>query len=190
MAEHEQAYGSERMRGSHPSGAQANSSAEQETEKERIDRNWGELLQELRVVQTGTQIITGFLLAAVFQPRFEELDAFQLATYLLLVASSITTTIVGLAPVSLHRYLFRKQAKDKVVAHADRFARLTLMGVAVTVVGIALLIFDFVLGRAWGVALASATTILVVIFWIVVPSRALAADRAEERMARGSSGVV
>lgn len=190
MVAHERSYDSERAHGIDPRSAHVKAFAEQETEKERIDRNWGELLQELRVVQTGTQIITGFLLAAVFQPRFEELDTFQLITYLLLVAASITTTIVGLAPVSLHRYLFRKQAKDKVLAHADRFARLTLMGVAVTFVGIALLIFDFVLGRVWGIALASATTLLVLLFWIVVPSRALAVDRAEERLARGSSGIV
>lgn len=156
---------------------------ERETEKQRIDRNWNELLQELRVVQTGTQIITGFLLTAVFQSRFEELDTFQLVTYLLLVVTSILTTIVGLAPVSLHRYLFRKKAKDKVLAHADRFARLMLVGVAVTVVGIALLIFDFVLGRVWGVAVAALTTVIVLMVWIAVPRKALAVDRAEERAA-------
>lgn len=152
-----------------------------ETEKERIDRNWNELLQELRVVQTGTQIITGFLLTAVFQSRFEELDTFQLVTYLLLVATSIMTTIAGLAPVSLHRYLFRKQAKDKVLAHADRFAQLTLIGVAVTVVGIGMLIFDFVLGRFWGIAAATVIAILLIAVWVVVPVRVRAADRAEQR---------
>jgi hypothetical protein len=149
-----------------------------ESEKERLDRNWNELLQELRVVQTGTQIITGFLLTAVFQSRFEELDTFQLAVYLALVATSILTTIAGLAPVSVHRYLFRKQAKDKVVAQADRFAQATLIGVAVTVVGIGLLIFDFVLGRFWGVAIALAIAATIVIAWIVVPRRVRSAAAA------------
>lgn len=150
-----------------------------ESQKERLDRNWNELLQELRVVQTGTQIITGFLLTAVFQSRFEELDTFQLATYLLLVVTSIMTTIAGLAPVSLHRYLFRKRAKDKVLAYADRFARLTLIGVAVTVVGIGMLIFDFVLGRFWGIAAAAAIAILLIAVWVIVPVRVRSADRAE-----------
>ncbi|RZU66423.1 hypothetical protein EV379_2779 [Microterricola gilva] len=150
-----------------------------ESEKERLDRNWNELLQELRVVQTGTQIITGFLLTAVFQSRFEELDTFQLATYLLLVATSILTTIAGLAPVSLHRYLFRRRAKDKVLAHADRFAQLTLIGVAVTVVGIGMLIFDFVLGRFWGIAAAVVIAIVLIAVWVLVPVRVRAADRPE-----------
>ncbi|WP_129586659.1 DUF6328 family protein [Microterricola viridarii] len=146
----------------------------------RLDRNWNELLQELRVVQTGTQVITGFLLAAVFQSRFTELDTFQLTTYLCLVVTSVLTTIVGLAPVSLHRYLFRKRAKEMVVAYADRFARLTLVGVAVTVVGIALLIFDFVLGRVWGITVAAAVALLLVVGWIIVPQLARADDRAAD----------
>lgn len=154
-----------------------------ESEWARLDRNWSELLQELRVVQTGTQIITGFLLTAVFQARFTELDPFQLATYLCLVVTSVVTTIAGLAPVSLHRYLFRKRAKEQVVVYADRFARVALIGVAITVVGIALLIFDFVLGRAWGVLLAAAVAALLVLSWILVPRRARAADRAADQAA-------
>ncbi|MBN9194503.1 MAG: sodium:proton antiporter, partial [Microbacterium sp.] len=56
-----------------------------ETEAERLDRNWDEILQETRVVQTGTQILTGFLLAIAFQQRFEDLDGYQIAVYLVLV---------------------------------------------------------------------------------------------------------
>ncbi|SDS91508.1 DUF6328 family protein [Microterricola viridarii] len=158
-----------------------------ESQRERLDRNWSELLQELRVVQTGTQIITGFLLAAVFQSRFTELDTFQLATYLCLVITSVVTTIAGLAPVSLHRYLFRKRAKEQVVAYADRFARITLVGVAITVVGITLLIFDFVLGRAWGIGLAVAVGALLVLCWVIAPQRARAADRAADAAAAAAA---
>ncbi len=59
-----------------------------ETENERMDRNWDEIIQELRVTQTGTQILTGFLLTIAFQPRFVELDSFQHAVYLTLVTPS------------------------------------------------------------------------------------------------------
>jgi O-antigen/teichoic acid export membrane protein len=142
-----------------------------ETITERWDRNWAELLQELRVTQTGTQILTGFLLAAVFQSRFEDLDAFQRGVYLALVASSILTTLVGLAPVSLHRALFRRRAKDRIVRVTDALVRITLAGVAITVAGIGLLIFDLVLGRAWGIGFGAFIAIVVVVVWIVVPRR-------------------
>lgn len=159
-----------------PRTSEAHSSPE-ESEKERLDRNWNELLQELRVVQTGIQIITGFLLAAVFQSRFSDLDTFQLTVYLALVVASVLTTIVGLAPVSMHRILFRKQAKDWIVAYTDRFARLTLVGVGVTVTGIVLLIFDFVLGRTAGIVVASVIALMLICLWVLVPQRAARALR-------------
>lgn len=142
-----------------------------ETPTERLDRNWNELLQELRVIQTGTQILTGLLLAAVFQSRFDELDLFQRNTYLVLVVTSIVTTLMGLAPVSLHRVLFRRQAKDRIVRITDYFVQATLAGVAITVSGIGLLIFDLVLGRAWGVVFAVFIAVVVVVIWIAVPER-------------------
>lgn len=140
-----------------------------ETPDERLDRNWNELLQELRVIQTGTQILTGFLLAAVFQSRFEDLDDFQRNSYLVLVVTSVLTTLVGLAPVSLHRVLFRKHAKGRIVRYTDYFVQATLAGVAITVAGIGLLIFDVVLGRVWGLVFAVLILIVVVMLWIVVP---------------------
>src|SRR5689334_19894510 len=79
-----------------------------ETEAERLDRNWTEMLQELRVTQTGTQILTGFLLTIPFQQRFAELDDTQRGIYLVLVAFAALATILALAPVSLHRALFRQ----------------------------------------------------------------------------------
>ncbi|HET6268718.1 MAG TPA: DUF6328 family protein, partial [Arthrobacter sp.] len=53
-----------------------------ETFEERLDRNWMELLQELRVLQTGVQLVAGFLLTLPFQARFETLDDYQTGLYL------------------------------------------------------------------------------------------------------------
>jgi hypothetical protein len=152
-----------------PEPARAARGGRVETPEERLDRNWNELLQELRVIQTGTQILTGFLLAAVFQSRFEDLDEYQRNSYLILVVTSVLTTLVGLAPVSLHRVLFRQHAKGRIVRYTDYFVQATLAGVAITVAGIGLLIFDVVLGRAWGLAFAVVILVAVVMLWIVVP---------------------
>src|SRR5690349_144562 len=88
-----------------------------ESASERADRNWNEVLQELRVMQTGTQILTGFLLALAFQPAFADLTASQRAVYLSLVVLSALSSIVALAPVALHRMLFQQRAKPQVVAY-------------------------------------------------------------------------
>ena len=122
-----------------------------ETEMERLDRNWNEILQELRVIQTGTQILTGFLLTLAFQQRFTDLDQFQVDVYLGLVIVAAAATVLGLAPVSLHRTLFRRKAKAAIVALADRILKVTLVVVALTLSGTILLIFDVVVSRPAGI---------------------------------------
>lgn len=135
-----------------------------ETLNERLDRNWNEILQELRVTQTGTQILTGFLLTVAFQPKFADLTRFQHTVYLILVVTAVLTTALGLAPVNLHRGLFRRHAKWVVVGVAHVILRLALVGVAVILVGTTLLIFDLVVGRraAW-IAASSAAGFVVII---------------------------
>ncbi len=139
-----------------------------ETLNERMDRNWNEMLQELRVTQTGTQIITGFLLAIAFQNRFTELETYQIRVYLVLVLAAVLTTALALAPVNLHRVLFRKQAKEVVVQVAHVLLRVTLFGVGLVLIGTVLLIFDVVLDRqsAW---IAAGATALVLIMIAVLP---------------------
>jgi uncharacterized protein YjeT (DUF2065 family) len=139
-----------------------------ETREERMDRNWNEMLQELRVTQTGTQILTGFLLAIAFQNRFTELSTFQIRVYLTLVIAAVLTTALALAPVNLHRVLFRKHAKEVVVEVAHVLLQLTLFGVGLVLIGTVLLIFDVVLDRqaAW---IAAGATALVLIVIAVLP---------------------
>lgn len=141
----------------------------EETENERLDRNWAELLQELRVIQTGTQILTGFLLTLAFQPRFADLDQYQVTTYLILVIGAGLATILALTPVSLHRLLFRQGAKGAIVRIANRFLKVTLAAVAITLIGTLMLIFDVVVGRQAGWVAGGATLTLVIIAWLLVP---------------------
>jgi hypothetical protein len=140
-----------------------------ESENERLDRNWNELLQELRVTQTGTQILTGFLLTLAFQPKFADLDPFQVTVYLTLIGLAALSTALGLGPVSLHRALFRKQRKDAVVKVADRLLQVILLCVGLVITGVVLLIFDVVLGRAVGLTAAGITAVLVVLVWLALP---------------------
>ena len=138
-----------------------------ESLNERMDRNWNEMLQELRVIQTGTQIFTGFLLTIAFQQRFGQLTTFQLRVYLVLVVAAVFTTALGLAPVNLHRSLFRKGAKLIVVQAAHVILRITLSGVAVMLIGTVLLIFDLVIGRTAAFVIAGVTLLLVIIIGVL-----------------------
>lgn len=143
----------------------------EETEPDRLNRNWSEILQELRVIQAGSQIITGFLLAAAFQPRFEDLDPVAQIIYFSLLGVATATTIVGLTPVLLHRRLFRKGAKESLVVVGSRLAAVALIGVGITLAGIVLLIVDLVWGLTTGIVAAGAALVLMAGLWVLLPSR-------------------
>src|SRR5690625_6658040 len=90
---------------------------------QRLDRNWNELLQEFRVLQTVSQILAAFLIVLPFQSRFEELDAFQTGWYLGLLLLGLVIVAVLLTPVGMHRRLFRRRVKDDMVRVANRLLR-------------------------------------------------------------------
>jgi hypothetical protein len=138
-----------------------------ETENERMDRNWGELLQELRVTQTGTQILMAFLLTIAFQPTFRELGAFERTVYLVLVFVAAATTALGIAPVNLHRALFRQHAKADLVRVGHVIVQCTLVGVAIVLVGTVLLVYDVVLSTPAGILAGAGTLVLIAVIAIM-----------------------
>ena len=143
---------------------------QRETEEERTSRNWDELLQELRVTQTGTQIFAGFLLTLAFQSGFSDLADYQRAIYLSLFAGAVLATVLALAPVSMHRRYFRQGKKPHMLGVANRMLQAALLVLAIVLTGTVLGICDVVVGRGAGIAGAVVTAIAVVTVWIVVPS--------------------
>ncbi|MBN9606866.1 MAG: sodium:proton antiporter [Actinomycetales bacterium] len=150
-----------------------------ETENERLDRNWAELLQELRVTQTGSQILTGFLLTIPFQSGFADLGTAERTVYLVLVTLAILGTLLALAPVSLHRTLFRRGAKPDIVRIGDRVVRAVVLVLALTLAGTALLVFDLVAGPVAGGVAAGVTLVGAVAAWFAMP-RTVRARRARD----------
>lgn len=140
-----------------------------ESVNQQMDRNWGELLQELRVLQTGVQILAGFLLTIPFQQRFETLDDYQVGLYLSNVVLAALVTAVILLPVSVHRRLFRKQLKSTLVASADRIAKVALGGVALLSSGTASLVFDVTAGRTAGLLAGGGLLAVMILLLVFVP---------------------
>jgi hypothetical protein len=141
----------------------------EESSAQRYERNWTDILQELRVTQTGTQILTGFLLALAFQQRFTALDAAQRALYLVLVVLASVSTALALTPVSLHRWLFRDREKKQMVTIGNTILRLTLIAVGLLIVGVTAFIFDVVVGPT-AAAISGGTILLaLVLLWMLVP---------------------
>jgi hypothetical protein len=119
-----------------------------ETQEERLDRKFDDLLQELRVMQTGAQLTAGFLLTLPFQEVFADLDDFQRTTYLVLVVLAALTTVLLLSPVAIHRRLSGRHAKGRVVDAAQRLVAAALVTLSLMIVGIIFFTFDMVIDRS------------------------------------------
>ena len=154
----------------HPERDQTwDATARSETEIQRLDRNWLSLLQELRVVQTGVQLLTGFLLTLPFQPRFDALSTAMRVVYLATVGCSVAATVLLEAPVGMHRMLFRRHRTQFLVSAAHRFAYigLLLMGLALT--GVTVIIFGAVAGTTTGAVAGACAIVAQIVFWVLWP---------------------
>ena len=147
-----------------------------ETEAERLDRNYGELLQELRVAQVGVQILFASLLSIAFTERFRQITETQRWTYVvtLLAAAAATAFLIG--PVSFHRLVFRRSLKDHLVRNAHRMALAGLACLLVAVVGAVMVVLEVVLGQSAAVAYGAGVAAFFLILWLVLPLLSRARD--------------
>ena len=140
-----------------------------ESPSAQITRNWNELLQELRVAQTGVQILTGFLLTIPFTDRFSQLDDQQRTIYLSVLVGSVVTTCLIVAPVSFHRVLFRQHRRPWLVGAANVCARMGLACLAVVSSAVVLFVFDVVVGTTAGLVASALVLALFAGLWLGTP---------------------
>ena len=140
-----------------------------ETEIQRLDRNWNSLLQELRVVQTGVQLLTGFLLTLPFQQRFDILGEHMRMVYLATVGFSVGAVVLLVAPVAMHRLLFRRHRLQVLVSAAHRCALAGIVLLGLAMIGMTAIIFAAVSGRNVGFAAGACALALFTVFWLIVP---------------------
>jgi hypothetical protein len=139
-----------------------------ESEVQRVDRNFLELLQELRVAQTGVQILFAFLLGLAFTPRFAELTTWQHGVYLGTLVSSATSAALLIAPVGYHRMVFRRRLKYRLVETGHRFAVAGLALLLLALVGGVDLAASILIGP-WASLLAAVLAGVFVTFWFLLP---------------------
>lgn len=148
-------------------------SGREETIDEQADRKWNDLLQELRVMQTGTQLIAGFLLTLPFQSKFDELDTYQRTLYLVIVLIALLTTALVVTPIAVHRRVSGRHVKQRLVRVAELFVAGVLSGIGLLLVGISMFVFDVVLGRTAGIVVGVPLLVVVLLLLVGVPERML-----------------
>jgi Family of unknown function (DUF6328) len=142
-----------------------------ETEEERLDRNYVELLNELRVALPGVQVLFAFLLGVPFTQRFTALAPYQEDIYFGTLICAAAATAFLIAPSAQHRLEFRLQDKRHIVFLANRLAIVGLTFLALAMTGVVLLVTDFIFGTLATTIATTMTALLFALLWYVLPLR-------------------
>jgi hypothetical protein len=141
----------------------------QESAAERDDRNLAELLQELRVVSLGVQVLFGFLLSLPFTVKFDRLSDPQRDLYLTSVVLAAVATTLLLGPVAYHRVVFRRGMKEGLVRFANAMAIVGLAAVGAAILAAVALVIDYVAGALPATLITALVAVLLLTLWFVVP---------------------
>jgi L-asparagine transporter-like permease len=140
-----------------------------ETEAERVDRNFNELLGELRIALPGVQVLFAFLLTVPFAQGFTSLTQFERDLYLVVLLLTALASALLIAPTAYHRMLFRKGYKPQILAFANRAALSGLAVLALAMTGAILLIAHVIFGQTTSIAVASASALVFAVLWYLIP---------------------
>ena len=144
-------------------------SGRDESEEERLDRNLGELLQELRVALPGVQVLFAFLLAVPFQQNFTKITEFQKDVYFATLLLTALSAALLISPSAYHRLTFRLQQKGHLVFLANRFTIAGLACLALAMTGAIVLITDVLFGTTATIVTGAAALFVFVLFWYALP---------------------
>jgi MFS family permease len=140
-----------------------------ETEEQRLDRNYNELLQEMRVLQAGMQILFAFLLSLAFQQRFVEVDSFERNVYLVTLVSAALATACIIGPVPFHRLVFRRGMKDDLIRASTRYVGAGLVLLFLCITGAMLMVLDFLVNRTLAIGVTAVLALTFFVLWVVLP---------------------
>ena len=163
--------------GREPGPRPAQQDPRQETLAQRDDRNFGELVQELRVVGLGVQVLFGFLLSLPFTVRFSTLSQGQRDLYVASITSATVATILLLGPVAYHRLVFREGLKEPLVRFSNVMAIFGLAAVAASVLTAVFLVTGYVAGALTGALITALAGVMLCGLWFALPLARRAAKR-------------
>jgi hypothetical protein len=155
----------------------ADGNTREESEKQRLNRELDQLLQELRVAMPGVQVLFAFLLAVPFQQRFAEVTSFQKDVYFATLLMSALASALFIAPTAYHRLTFRQHEKEHLIKLSTRFAITGLLALALAMCGAIVLVTDVLFGDTAVAVAGGASLVLFGGLWFALGIRGRIAAR-------------
>jgi amino acid transporter len=151
---------------------------QEETPKERADRELIELLNELRVVLPGITVLLAFLLAVPFAKGWPKTTPFQRDVFVVAFLATAVSVALLTAPSSYHRLRFRHGNKERMVKVGNWLTVAGIAAFAVSLEAVVLLVIDYVLSLGPAVVAAASLLVVVAVLWYGLPLLAALRDRS------------
>jgi len=142
-----------------------------ESRQERVNRELIELLNELRVALPGVQVLFAFLLAVPFSNGYSKITEFQKGLFFATLVATAISTACFIVPTALHRLNFRQREKEQILLHSNKFAISGLAFLAVSMIGVVMLVTDVIYSDTAAIASGVAATVLFGGLWFLLPLR-------------------
>jgi hypothetical protein len=164
-----------------PESAEASDGHDSESADDRHNRQLVELLNELRVVLPGVQMLFGFLLAVPFTQRFGTVSNLQSNVYYVTFLAATLASVFLIAPASFHRIVWRHGRKRQLLRTSNKLAIIGTAFLAVAIAGSVGLVTSLLFGNTWAAVAAAFVAGLIAVIWFVLPfvSRLLGTPPAE-----------
>ena len=153
-----------------------------------VEQQFTDMLQQLRVVQTGVQILSAFLLTLPFTARFSQVDTADKSLYVVSLVAAATSTALAIAPVS-YRQRVGRESLENVVRLASRLAQGSMLALVISVTCAVTLAVRVALGSPWAVVIGAAVAVVYVSTWYLLPELHRRHMQRRERKSRKRSAV-
>jgi len=140
-----------------------------ESKRERVNRELAELLNELRVALPGVQVLFAFLLAVAFSNGYRRITPFQRHVVFVTLSATAISTAFFIAPSAYHRWHFRNQEKERLLFTSNKFALVGIMFLALSMVGVIVLVTDVIYSGGAAIVSGVAAGLLFVGLWVALP---------------------
>jgi uncharacterized membrane protein len=140
-----------------------------ESEKERHDRELIELLNELRVALPGVQVLFAFLLTVPFSNGWKKITPFQKDVFFIAFIATAVSSALLIAPSSYHRLRWKVEDKGRIVRISNGLTIAGLAALAVSIATVVLLVSDYIFTRSTAITTTAAVTAVFVLLWYGLP---------------------
>ena len=165
----------------------------EESQGERLDRELGELLQELRVILPGVQVLLAFLLTAPFQQRFAQLPGTERNAFFAAIACATLATVLLIAPSAHHRLRWRDRDKEHLLRLGNQMAIWGTVFLGAAIVLALYVVTNVLFTSNLALLTAGAAVVAFALVWYALPFAgrlsARGDDAEEPRQAQESRGA-